>query len=147
MRTMQGLAVPKHIDAPRVSGRYAIRAPEAQVGSILRVRDRIGSTHIVQVTCPHGRRLFVDIAGNLVDFVSWDFAPLADVRAFLWDRQLGEWADGVELHGVLGLQRAIAGMERLERDDAIKAVADELRLRGKPHKASAVLSMRWEGDE
>lgn len=147
--TVIGVAPPAQTNT-RPSGRYRLIAPEAPVGSVLRVTTREAngcrSTRFVHVVDPHGLRLFVDLDGNEVAFTDWEFATRSEAQAFHLERQIATYADEVELHGAPRFfTQYVEALPHAERDNLLGTVADELRVRGKDGKASQLLAFRWEG--
>jgi len=141
--TLLGVAAPAQTNT-RPSGRYRVIAPEAPIGSILRVTTREGSIRFVQLLAPHGLRLFVGLDGERVEFCQWDYATRAEADCFRREREIATYADGVEIHGAPSFAAKVRGLPRLERDELLRTVADELRVRGKDGKASQVLAYRFE---
>jgi hypothetical protein len=141
--TMLGVPVPAHRDHGRVSGRYAIQAPDAPMGSVLRVSVN-GSTRFALVHETDGRRFFVDVDGVPLSFSDWDFASRRETEDFHRERLLVRYADHVELHGAPAFAVLLNGVTRKMRDDMLCAVVEILRERGKHGKASQVAAYRFE---
>jgi hypothetical protein len=139
--TKLGIPAPAQVNK-RPSGRYAIKAPDAPVGSILRVTTKDRSTRFVEVAAPHGRRLFVDLDGTEIGFCDWDFATRVEVETFRFEKQIARCADDVELRGAPAFAASLRAAGS-ERDTILRAVADELRMRGKKGKAEQVLVFQW----
>lgn len=137
--TMIGIPVPSHRDAPRASGRYAIKAPDAPIGSVLRVTMRDGTVSCVELV---GVNLFVGLDGEFVDFCDWDYATRAEVDVFRFRQHVGRCADEADLRGALAFAATIQWMPPSEKDVLLVAVAEELTKRGKPGKAEQVLVCR-----
>lgn len=144
--TVQGIAPPAQVNM-RPSGRYALRAPEAPVGSILRVRVATMSGPSTRYVRKEAEAIFLDAAGEEPAFGEWEYAGPTECEVFMWARRVEEYADQADRLGAPSFAAAIRGLPRLERDALLCGVADVLRERQKPGKASAVLAYRWEGDE
>lgn len=143
--TRLGIPLPAHRDAPRASGRYAVKAPDAPLGSVLRVKTRESCTKFVEVVAPHELRLFVDLDGESVDFVDWDYATRAEIEVFRFEWRIVQYTDAVEIHGALTLEATVRGLP--DRTEILNAVACELKTRGKKGKAEQVLLLMVLGDE
>lgn len=146
--TRLGLAPPSRPEPrPRPDGRYSIIAPDAPVGSVLRVTAADGSLSLVQVVCPHGtRRLFVDADATEVEFreCDWEFATRMECEAFWLKGRIGRYADMADIHGAMSFAATVRALPRVKRDQIVRGVADELRARGKGGRASQVLSYRFD---
>jgi hypothetical protein len=138
--TRIGIPLPAQVNT-RPNGRYKVQAPDAPVGRILRVTTREGSTRFVEVVCPspNGRRLFVDLDSEPVEFCDWAYATRAEAETFQHERRIARLADEAELRGAPALVAAMREVGQ-ERDMLLRAVVDELRVRGKSGKASQVLA-------
>jgi hypothetical protein len=139
-KTVQGVAPPAQVNT-RPNGRYSVLAPEAPIGAILRVTTRGGSTRFVQRV---SELMFLDVAGQLVTFVDWEFATRLEAQAFLREQRIEAYADAVDIAGAPAFAATVRGLPRLERDSIICETADVLRERGKDGRASQVLEYRFE---
>lgn len=132
--TRIGIPAPAQVNT-RPSGRYKIQAPDAPVGSILRVTTRDGLFRFVK---KHSDELLLDLDLCTVDFVDWDFANRAEVELFGFQKRLNEYADLVELHGAPAFMVSIRSLPN--REQLLLAVAEELGIRGKQGRREQVLA-------
>jgi hypothetical protein len=91
----------------------------------------------VEVVCPHGRRLFVDLNRELIDFSDWEYATRVEVESFRAKQRIASCADEVELRGAPVF---VATIPAGSRNELLAVVADELRVRGKSGKADQLLA-------
>jgi hypothetical protein len=132
--TQIGLAAPAQTNK-RPSGRYKVSAPDAPVGSVLRVT--CGSdVAFVQVVAPNEKRLFVDLDGREIVFADWDYASRQEVSVFKFRRRVKQLADIADSRGAPTFALTVRNTSDAERALIIDAVAEELIASGRPGKAS-----------
>lgn len=137
--TQPGVAPPSQVNR-RPAGKYRVQAPDAPVGSILRVTTRDGQERFAELVVAGGERLFVDTRGNQVGFADWDYATRAQVDRYRLELTVALYADEAELCGAPAFADTIRAMPAVERFQVMTSVARELRERGKPGKAEQVLA-------
>lgn len=136
--TRIGVAPPQSVNT-RPSGRYKVQAPDALVGSILRVKiDNSQPTTFVEVVLANEKRLFITVDGEPINFCDWDYANREEVAKFKYDRYVGYQADQAELRGIPAFVLMLREIPKLNVAALLRSVSDELIRRGKNGKASQI---------